>query len=170
MRDHVGEGLDHPIYFVSHAEAEEFCRGMTESERTAGRLAAGWEYRLPTEAHWEYACRAGTNSATPFGDRLGTAGRTSPARVRTTVLPKGRSCGKQHPSAATAATPGGCTTCSATSGSGAATATHQDLRAASIPGGQPQRQESFPGWMLARFWLEPPFRRAAALGSPGDSA
>ena len=27
MRDHVGEGPDHPIYFVSHAEAEEFCAG-----------------------------------------------------------------------------------------------------------------------------------------------
>ena len=73
MRDHVGEGPDHPIYFVSHADAEEFCRGMTESERTAGQLAAGWEYRLPTEAQWEYACRARTNSATPFGERLGSA-------------------------------------------------------------------------------------------------
>ncbi len=65
--------------------------------------------------------------------------RTSTVRVRTTVLPKGRSCGKRHLSAATAVTPGGCTTCSATSGSGAATAPHQDLRAASVPGGHPQR-------------------------------
>ena len=71
--------------------------------------------------------------------------RTSTVGVRTTVLPKGRSCGKRHPSAATTATPGGCTTCSATSGSGAATATHQDLRAASIPGGHPRRPIEFSG-------------------------
>lgn len=73
MRDHVGEGPDHPIYYVNHAEAEEFCRRFTGEERRAGRLATGWEYRLPTEAQWEFACRAGTTTATAFGDRLGGA-------------------------------------------------------------------------------------------------
>jgi formylglycine-generating enzyme required for sulfatase activity len=65
-----GEGDDLPVYNVSHAEAEEFCRRLTAAGRDAGELPDGWAFRLPTDAQWEYACRAGTRTATAFGASL----------------------------------------------------------------------------------------------------
>ena len=64
------EGDDYPVGNVNFAEAEAFCRKLTELGRQSGRLPKAWEFRLPTEAQWEYACRAGTTTATAFGDKL----------------------------------------------------------------------------------------------------
>jgi formylglycine-generating enzyme required for sulfatase activity len=56
------EGARNPVEQVSWNDAVAFCRKMTERERAAGRLPSGYEYRLPTEAEWEYAARGGPKS------------------------------------------------------------------------------------------------------------
>lgn len=59
-----GGGPDHPVESVSWDDAVAFCKRL--SERPEERLA-GRSYRLPTEAEWEYAARAGTDAPFAFG-------------------------------------------------------------------------------------------------------
>jgi formylglycine-generating enzyme required for sulfatase activity len=89
------EGMDtsrFPAETISWGEAAEFCRRLTElpEERRAGR-----RYRLPTEAEWEYACRAGTTTQNHFGQELtlelanvliGESGAANPSLMRPTTV------------------------------------------------------------------------------------
>jgi formylglycine-generating enzyme required for sulfatase activity len=52
---------EHPVVCVSWNDAQEFCGWLSKKE--------GKRYRLPTEAQWEYGCRAGSSTRFPFGDR-----------------------------------------------------------------------------------------------------
>lgn len=55
-------GKSHPVTQVSWHDAVEFCKYLSQK--------TGHEYRLPTEAEWEYACRAGTTTPFHFGETI----------------------------------------------------------------------------------------------------
>ena len=59
------KGSQNPVEQVSWKDAVEFCRKLSE---LPAEKKAGYVYRLPTEAEWEYACRAGTTTRYSVGD------------------------------------------------------------------------------------------------------
>ena len=67
MGDNPSEfkGEENPVDSVNWEEAVSFCQKLSEMPE---EKAAGREYRLPTEAEWEYACRAGSTTSYSFGE------------------------------------------------------------------------------------------------------
>ena len=60
--------LSRPVSSVSWFDATNYCWKLTQRELAAGHIPAGSEYRLPTEAEWECAARAGTTTRFSYGD------------------------------------------------------------------------------------------------------
>jgi formylglycine-generating enzyme required for sulfatase activity/tRNA A-37 threonylcarbamoyl transferase component Bud32 len=61
---------DLPVENVTWDQANDFCKKLTELEKSSSYARKGWAYRLPTEAEWEYACRAGTDRPFTFGSQI----------------------------------------------------------------------------------------------------
>jgi formylglycine-generating enzyme required for sulfatase activity len=83
----AGGGPDHPVEMVTWQDAVKFCEQLTKlpDEQIHGRV-----YRLPTEAEWEYCCRAGTTTAFGYGSKIDAkdclhaaphAGKSGPTRT-----------------------------------------------------------------------------------------
>lgn len=59
---------DAAVTYVTWPDAVAFCEKLTARERASGAPGRDREYRLPTSAEWEFACRAGTESSFSFGN------------------------------------------------------------------------------------------------------
>lgn len=93
----ISFGNDYPIGAVTWAEAVEFCKKLTAREHEAGNLPKDWSYRLPTEAEWEYSCRAGTAASVYTGITPQQHERASVLAFNEHAWSQNNAGGKMHP-------------------------------------------------------------------------
>lgn len=68
LKTNLTEELILPATHITWEDATSFCKKLTETDRRNGFLVKGWSYRLPSEAQWEFACRAGSVHSYYYGD------------------------------------------------------------------------------------------------------
>ncbi len=80
-----------PVEMVSWDDAVAFCKKLSELPE---EKKAGWVYRLPTEAEWEYACRAGTKTVFHYGNSLSSKQANFPGNFAYGGADKGPNLGE----------------------------------------------------------------------------
>ncbi len=108
----TGAGDDYPMDFVNWNEAQEFIEKLNA-------MNDGYRYRLPTEAEWEYAARAGTTTSFAFGDSLSSDQANFDGNYPYGGARKGVYRHGTVRQEVFNRTPGACSTCMATSTNGA---------------------------------------------------
>jgi len=80
------KGDNRPVECVSWTDCVEFCKKLTEQEQTGGAISNNMHYTLPTEAQWEYACRAGSKTKYNCGENIDkTFANYNDANIKQTV-------------------------------------------------------------------------------------
>jgi formylglycine-generating enzyme required for sulfatase activity len=85
----VGPNL--PVDTLSWFDAVAYCTALTAQQALLGNVPAGYEFRLPTEAEWEYCCRAGTTTEWNTGGSLNTSQANFQGALADAANPFGKS-------------------------------------------------------------------------------
>jgi formylglycine-generating enzyme required for sulfatase activity len=89
--------LSRPVEQVSWLDASNYCRLLTQHDLASGQIPARYQYRLPTEAEWEYACRAGTSTRFYYGEDPGYADLATHAWYRSNSGSQTQPVGQKSP-------------------------------------------------------------------------